>query len=109
MWIDNWKKGILYIGLSIPVFLEGMRIVLGVVSGFLLIICGCLYIVKTFKDGIVYTVTETRYVKTYTPPVHTVSHTISTQTEDDKYYADVQSYEQSEEPSGAYQREQSAH
>ena len=33
MWVDNWKKGIFYLLLSVPVFLEGMRIILGMVSG----------------------------------------------------------------------------
>jgi hypothetical protein len=33
MWLDNWKKGVVYLLLSIPVFLEGMRIILGMVSG----------------------------------------------------------------------------
>lgn len=33
MWVDNWKKGILYLLIAFPVFLEGMRTVLGIVSG----------------------------------------------------------------------------
>ena len=33
MWVDNWKKGIFYLLLSVPVFLEGMRIILGMISG----------------------------------------------------------------------------
>lgn len=33
MWVDNWKKGILYLFIVFFVFLEGMRIVLGIVSG----------------------------------------------------------------------------
>lgn len=55
---------------------------------------GLLYIMKTFKEGIIYTVTETRYVKTYTPPVKTVS--CHTQTEEDTFtYEDF-------EPSAGY-------
>lgn len=86
MWVDNWKKGILYLLIAFPVFLEGMRTVLGIVSGFLLIVCGLLYILKTFKDGIVYTVTETQYIPTTTPVIKLVTHEISTQTDDQQYY-----------------------
>jgi hypothetical protein len=52
-------------------------------TGICLVICGTLYIVKTFKDGLVYTVTETRYVKTYSPPVNVVS--CHTQTEEETF------------------------
>ncbi|XP_046352318.1 uncharacterized protein [Haliotis cracherodii] len=93
MWVDNWKKGILYLALSIPTFISGMRIILGMVSGFLLIILGCLYIVKTFKYGIVYTKHETRYVSTATPTVSMVTHEISTQTDDDMYYSLLAEYQ----------------
>lgn len=86
MWVDNWKKGILYLLIAFPVFLEGMRTVLGIVSGFLLIVCGLLYILKTFKEGIVYTVTETQYIQTTTPVIKLVTHEISTQTDDQQYY-----------------------
>ncbi|XP_033733981.1 uncharacterized protein LOC117323083 [Pecten maximus] len=89
MWIDNWKKGVLYLLLSAPVFMEGLRNILGIISGFLLVVCGLLYIVKTFKDGIVYTVTETRYVKTYTPNVNMLVHEMATQTDDDRYYEEI--------------------
>nr|XP_022329139.1 uncharacterized protein LOC111128040 isoform X1 [Crassostrea virginica]XP_022329140.1 uncharacterized protein LOC111128040 isoform X1 [Crassostrea virginica]XP_022329141.1 uncharacterized protein LOC111128040 isoform X1 [Crassostrea virginica] len=89
MWVDNWKKGIFYLLLSVPVFLEGMRIILGMVSGFLLIVCGLLYILKTFKDGIVYTVTETQYIPTTTPVIKVITHEISTQTEDKHYYREI--------------------
>ncbi|XP_052058859.1 uncharacterized protein LOC127699145 isoform X2 [Mytilus californianus] len=82
MWIDNWKKGILYLLLTIPIFLIGTKVILGFISGLALIIAGLLYILKTFKEGIIYTVTETRYIKTYTPPVNVVS--CHTQTEEEK-------------------------
>ncbi|XP_048737791.1 uncharacterized protein LOC125652533 isoform X2 [Ostrea edulis] len=89
MWVDNWKKGVVYLLISIPVFLEGMRIILGIISGFLLIMCGLLYILKTFKEGVVYTVTETRYIPTLTPSIDLVTHEISTQTEDSEYYREI--------------------
>ncbi|KAK3093725.1 hypothetical protein FSP39_019324 [Pinctada imbricata] len=89
MWVDDWKKGVLYLVLAIPVFLEGFRFILGILSGFMLVVCGLLYIVKTFRDGLVYTVTETRYVKTFTPSVRVVTHNIETQTEDYKYYQEL--------------------
>ncbi|VDI48446.1 Hypothetical predicted protein [Mytilus galloprovincialis] len=82
MWIDNWKKGILYLLLTIPIFLIGTKVILGFISGLALIIAGLLYILKTFKEGIIYTIRETRYIKTYTPPVNVVS--CHTQTEEEK-------------------------
>lgn len=57
-----------------------------VFAGFLLIVCGLLYILKTFKEGIVYTVTETQYIQTTTPVIKLVTHEISTQTDDQQYY-----------------------
>lgn len=57
--------------------------------GFLLIMCGLLYILKTFKEGVVYTVTETRYIPTLTPSIDLVTHEISTQTEDSEYYREI--------------------
>ena len=58
-------------------------------AGFLLIMCGLLYILKTFKDGIVYTVTETQYIPTTTPVIKVITHEISTQTEDKHYYREI--------------------
>lgn len=38
---------------------------------------------------------DTRYVKSYSPPVRMVTHEISTQTEDDNYYEEMaQRYQQ---------------
>ena len=33
LWVDNWKKGLLYIGIAIPTFTEGIRIMLAVGCG----------------------------------------------------------------------------
>lgn len=33
MWVDNWKKGVLYILVSVPLFLKGLQDVLGIVTG----------------------------------------------------------------------------
>lgn len=60
--------------------------------GFLLIVCGLLYILKTFKEGIVYTVTETQYIPTTTPVIKVVTHEISTQTDDQQYYQQLSSH-----------------
>ncbi|KAL5007953.1 hypothetical protein ScPMuIL_013534 [Solemya velum] len=96
MWVDNWKKGVFYILISVPLFLQGLQDVLGIITAFLLIICGCLYIVKTFRYGMVTkSKADTRYVKSYSPPVRMVTHEISTQTEDDNYYEEMaQRYQQ---------------
>ncbi|XP_041353502.1 uncharacterized protein LOC121371571 [Gigantopelta aegis] len=96
LWLDNWKKGVLYIALSIPVFLESMRIILGVISGFFLITLGLLYIVKTFQYGQIHTREERRYVETSTPVVQTVAHEISTQTTDETYYQEISKTEKTE-------------
>lgn len=82
-WVDDWKKGILYLLVSVPLFLNGIQIILGLVSGVCLVIAGILYVVKTFKEGLIFTVTETHYIKTYSPPVDVVS--CYTQTEDETF------------------------
>jgi hypothetical protein len=33
LWFDNWKKGILYVVVSIPEFLKGSFSILAVISG----------------------------------------------------------------------------
>lgn len=94
MWLDNWKKGILYLLITVPIFLIGTKVIIGFIAGICLVMAGLLYIMKTFKEGIIYTVTETRYIKTYTPQVQTVS--CHTQTEEETFtYEDF-------EPSAGY-------
>ncbi|KAK3576756.1 hypothetical protein CHS0354_014570 [Potamilus streckersoni] len=95
LWFDDWKKGILFLLLTIPLFLESMRVLMGIISAFLMIVCGCLYIVKTFRYTTSFkssTVTETRYIRTYSPSVRIITHEISTQTDDLKYYAQSNNY-----------------
>ncbi|CAG5132049.1 unnamed protein product [Candidula unifasciata] len=62
MWVDNWKKFILYVLLAVPLFLENMRLVLGIVSGLLLILLSTLYLIKTFRtyNAVYYETTEQR-------------------------------------------------
>ncbi|XP_012934913.2 uncharacterized protein LOC106011085 [Aplysia californica] len=88
MYIDNWRKFVFYVALSVPLFLEGMRIALGIVSGFLLLILSILYLVKTFYSQVTvkYEKTETRrIIPSKSPSVRTVTSEISTQTERDSY------------------------
>lgn len=49
LWVENWRKFLLYACLSVPLFLQGFRFVFGVVSGFCLVILACLYLLKTFS------------------------------------------------------------
>ncbi|BFZ12447.1 hypothetical protein BsWGS_15486 [Bradybaena similaris] len=84
MWVDNWKKFILYVLLAIPLFLENMRLVLGIVSGLLLILLSTMYLIKTFRTyvSVSYERTEHRQViVSKTAAIRTVSHEISTQTD----------------------------
>ncbi|KAK6182478.1 hypothetical protein SNE40_010159 [Patella caerulea] len=78
LWFDTWKRGFLYILISIPMFLNGMRIYLSIICGFLLMFLAFLYTIKTFKHGIVYEVQETKVIHTDTTKV--ITHEISTQT-----------------------------
>ncbi|CAL1530400.1 unnamed protein product [Lymnaea stagnalis] len=86
MWVDNWKKFILYVLLAVPLFLEDFRLVLGIVSGLLLILLSTMYLIKTFRGqvSITYEKTERRIV-TKTPVIRTVTHEISTQTDTEHY------------------------
>ncbi|KAH9503019.1 hypothetical protein Btru_072636 [Bulinus truncatus] len=89
MWVDNWKKFILYILLSVPLFLEDFRLVFGIVSGLLLMLLSTLYLIKTFRShvAVTYEKTERRIVSTKTPVIRTVTHEMSTQTDSSQPYA----------------------
>ncbi|XP_019644775.1 PREDICTED: transmembrane protein 72-like isoform X1 [Branchiostoma belcheri] len=49
MWIDNWKKAILYILLSIVCFLNPVSSWMAVIPGLFLILSGLLYMGRTYK------------------------------------------------------------
>ncbi|GFN85585.1 hypothetical protein PoB_001209100 [Plakobranchus ocellatus] len=83
LWVDTWIKFLLYTGLAIPLFLEDNRILLGIVSGLLLIIVGALYLIKTFRGQVTVTVYKT--VTRKRQPGTLVLHEISTQTEEDLF------------------------
>ncbi|CAH1791201.1 unnamed protein product [Owenia fusiformis] len=51
LWIDEWKKTLLYLAFSIPCFLRGPAVLMGIVSGLLLNILGIFYLVKSFRDS----------------------------------------------------------
>lgn len=48
MWLDNWKKGLLYIAFAVPAFFE--RNMLAVAIGILILILAFLYVVKSCAD-----------------------------------------------------------
>lgn len=49
LWLDNWKKSILYILLAIPEFLFGLFSLYTLLSGCLLAAMGVFYFMKAFK------------------------------------------------------------
>ncbi|XP_006820519.1 transmembrane protein 72-like [Saccoglossus kowalevskii] len=51
LWIDNWKRGILYILLSIVCFLNPHTVWMAVISGIMLIISAVLHSLHTIKDA----------------------------------------------------------
>ncbi|KAK3090995.1 hypothetical protein FSP39_016325 [Pinctada imbricata] len=50
LWIDNWKKGIFYMTLSIPCFIQPNEVWMGIIAGVMLIISGILYCLKTCRN-----------------------------------------------------------
>ncbi|XP_025100828.1 transmembrane protein 72-like [Pomacea canaliculata] len=49
LWLDDWRKGLLYVILSVPCFISPREVMLAVVSGVMLAVTGLLYSIKTFK------------------------------------------------------------
>ncbi|XP_067672481.1 transmembrane protein 72-like [Haliotis asinina] len=49
MWLDDWKKGVLYIAICIPCFIQPHKVVLGVLAGSIMFVSAMLYMLKTFK------------------------------------------------------------
>ncbi|KAK7502361.1 hypothetical protein BaRGS_00006314 [Batillaria attramentaria] len=49
LWVDDWKKGLAYMVLAVPCFLSPKQVLLGVVSGVMLVVTGLLYCLKTCK------------------------------------------------------------
>ncbi|KAI8726096.1 hypothetical protein BgiMline_009293 [Biomphalaria glabrata] len=87
MWVDNWRKFILYLLMSVPLFLEDFRLVFSIVSGLLLMFLSTLYLIKTFRShvSVKYERTEKRFVSTKTPVIRMVTHEMSTQTDTQQY------------------------
>lgn len=48
MWLDNWKKGLAYVAIAVPTFVE--LNVLAVACGILILVLAFLYIVKSCSD-----------------------------------------------------------
>lgn len=49
-WLDNWKRALLYVVLSVGCFVRLPRVWLSAISGVMLLISSVLYSCKTFKD-----------------------------------------------------------
>ena len=49
-WIDNWRKTIIYFGLAIPCYMEGIGVIWSFLSAIILSVCALLYFAKTFSD-----------------------------------------------------------
>lgn len=49
LWLDDWKKAVLYLVFSIPCFIQPYDVWLAVVGGIMLILSGVFYVLKTFK------------------------------------------------------------
>ncbi|KAL8611003.1 hypothetical protein ACOMHN_042619 [Nucella lapillus] len=50
LWVDGWRKFVLYAGLTVPLFLQGLKGAFHVVCGFCLLVLACLYLVKSFAS-----------------------------------------------------------
>ncbi|XP_064623618.1 uncharacterized protein LOC135485476 isoform X2 [Lineus longissimus] len=84
VWIDNWRKTLLYVALCIPCFLKGMKVLMGVVCGLILIVLALLYLVKSFKN--VHCGKKKRninYMEVTSPTVSLVQHEVSQPAEQD--------------------------
>ncbi|RUS89517.1 hypothetical protein EGW08_002705 [Elysia chlorotica] len=81
LFVDTWVKFLMYTGLSIPLFLSDDRILLGIISGLILIILGALYLIKTFRGQVTVTVYKT--VTHHRRNSSLVFHEMTTQTDDD--------------------------
>lgn len=51
-WLDNWKKAVLYLALSVPCFIQPHSVWLAAIAGTMLILCGVFNILKTFKTNV---------------------------------------------------------
>lgn len=48
LWVDGWPKFVLYTALSVPLFIQGIKGIIDIVSGFCLLLLAILYLVKSF-------------------------------------------------------------
>lgn len=49
LWLDDWKKCVLYYVLCIPCFVQPVDVKIAIIPGIMLIVSGSLYLLKTFK------------------------------------------------------------
>ncbi|CAI9716218.1 Hypothetical predicted protein [Octopus vulgaris] len=87
--VSKWKKGLLYIVMSLPTFWISKDTTDGQIGGSMLLIAGILLIFRSIFSLFFREDSEERKYFLKTNPVHVkmVSHEISTQTEDSEYSA----------------------
>jgi len=79
MWVDNWKKFLLYFLLAIPLGLEGADQPLSIITGFLVTTTAVMYLLKSFYKPSKMAKPKPQVVVQKQPVIHTTE--ISTQTD----------------------------
>ncbi|XP_064603482.1 uncharacterized protein LOC135468919 [Liolophura sinensis] len=49
LWLDDWRKGLLYLVLAVPCFVQPHQVWMALISGCMLAVTGVLYVIKTVK------------------------------------------------------------
>ncbi|KAK7103085.1 hypothetical protein V1264_018051 [Littorina saxatilis] len=86
LWVDGWRKFLLYTALSVLLFLQGLQGLFLVVTGFCLMVLACLYLVTSFRprDDSQYghqPIPDSAQQTALPPAVPVVRHEMSTQTD----------------------------
>lgn len=88
LWVDVYKRGLVYFLMALPCFLQGIELPLGLLCGFLLCVAALLYIAKTYQRfGEEYAMNQLNGKNVATPPsdeytklLKATVNTIATQT-----------------------------
>jgi len=88
LWIDVYKRVLVYFIMALPCFLQGIQLPLGLLCGFLLCVAALLYIAKTYQRfGEQYALSQLTGKDVVTPPsneytklLQTTVNTVATQT-----------------------------
>lgn len=92
LWIDVYKRGLVYFLMALPCFLQGIQLPLGLLCGFLLCVAALLYIAKTYQRfGEEYALSQLTGKNVTTPPsdeytklLQTTVNSVATQTSADQ-------------------------